>query len=190
MPLDYAHMLDECYALNVDSIRWSDGSASIHFNGSTSQGQTVVCRLPADPINLNVMIDGEAADWEQYEGYRIFVDADGLSAGAHVVLLEWDNLGLAFPGEEGSTGLTIAMPNPCGRTLPVTVDGLRDSGSCRIDLLDMAGRLVVSERTAAGEPGSASAVIAVPPDTPPGVYLVWVRAGELAASRKLVLLSR
>ena len=190
MPLDYAHMLDECYALNVDSIRWSDGSASIYFNGSTSQGQTVVCRLPADPINLDVRIDGEAADWEQYEGYRIFVDADGLPAGSHVVLLEWDNLGVQSPGEGGTDGLSIAMPNPCGRFLSVTVDGLRDSGSCRIDLLDMAGRRIVSERMAAGEPGSAFAVIRVPPDTPPGVYLVWIRAGELAASRKLVLLNR
>lgn len=190
MPVEYAYMLEECYEMSIDSIRWSESTASVYFTGAASRGQTVVCRLPADPIGLQVTIDGEPVDWRQYEGYRIFIDADSLSLGSHVVLLEWEELGVTTPEPEACDQLSILLPSPCDHTVPVTVRGLPERTAFRLGVFDMAGRRVLSESSTATSSSIFSTVLDLPPGTPPGVYLVWVRAGELTASRKLVLLSR
>jgi hypothetical protein len=191
LPLDYAEFMDELYVSTVDSVRSTWTSASMHFTGSTSYGQTVVAKLPESVSDISATVDGQPATWELYDGNRVFVDADGLSGGSHQVTIQWEPVGIeeestSEPGER----IGIFAPNPTGRSIPVSVTGLGGNQLCELSVFDMAGRRLASKSVSRGAPGPLQVDFMLPSNVSTGVYILTARSGDRSACRKLVLIGR
>lgn len=190
MPVHFSDLMEELYQLKVDSLRCTSNSASIHFHGATGSGQTVVCRAPDYACDIDATVDGSPAEFDLYDGNRVFVDVDGLSSGGHVATVVWQNTGVESSVGSESVGLSIRVGCPASGRIPVSLRGLEPESSCRLRLFDMAGRAVAEAGIEADGSGSAFLEMAAGSDLPAGTYVLAVSSAGSTASAKTVLLPR
>ncbi len=186
-PVEYAEFMEESFAIRVDSIRNDENSASIFFTGETSTGQTLVARLPTYVIVENVLIDGVAVFWEDYGDKRIFLNADGLENGSHEAVISWFPLGISQEGSGTGSSLSLSVANPSGRSINVTVGGLRIGEDFQLQLFDMAGRMINSQRST-GTGDETEVLLQTSSGASDGMYFLRVQTGNSTATCKVIII--
>lgn len=93
------------------------------------------------------------------------------------------------PLPAGAAGLQLAVSGPNPTRLPLAVTfTLPERRSARIDLVDVAGRIVVSRDVGEFGPGSHRLTLAESGTLRPGFYLIRLRKGDQEVRRTAVLL--
>lgn len=102
--------------------------------------------------------------------------------------VEVSTLNTDVPGAGAGRLAVAAAPNPVrGGTVRLTLS-LADAGPARIELIDLAGRIVASGRVEAGAPGSREMTLTSERGLPNGLYFARVvQGGNRTAARVIVV---
>ena len=189
-PEEYGNFLEDCFNIRVSSI---DGSASLlglELTGSIPQGLTFCAVLHPDDIVNSVTLDGSPISWELRSGGRLFAVAPETSYGNHTVSISITPLGIEGESNGGNLDglILIQVQNPSmGEQVEVSIQGLQTGSAFDLQMLDIAGRVVVSQQEIfSGSDYSLHSSGHIPS----GVYFVTVNSCGSMASARMVVTNR
>ncbi len=189
-PVEYGEYLEACFNISVNSIRGEGAMLELTMTGSIPVGLTVCAALdPADQV-LSVELDGTAVPWELRSNGRLFAVLPEAGYGDHIVSVAIIPMGTERENYAGSIegSLAVSVQNPCGgEFFSVNVQGIMSDETFDLQVLDLTGRVVASQREIYS--GSVYTVHVSNP-VPPGVYFVTAKAGDTMASVRTVVTSR
>lgn len=187
-PEEYGNFLEDCFNIRVNSIDGSGSILSMELTGSIPQGLTFCASLHPDDVVTSVTLDGTPISWELRSGGRLFAVAPETSYGDHTVSISITPLGIEDENHGGTSdgSVLINVQSPCaGEMLEVNIQGLQTGSAFNLMIIDIAGRVVVSQQEIYS---CSDYTIHSSGYIPSGVYFVTVNSGETMASARTVVI--
>jgi hypothetical protein len=147
--------------------------------------------LVGPPVWRKLALDGVAAPI--YQGHAMVLDATAgriaVTEGGVVYSVDLDSKITGVEESPIRPDLAIARlaPNPSSGAVRVTL-ALPGSGAARIEVLDLAGRMVAARALERPVPGEHRVELGLPASAPPGLYMVCLRQGNRAVTRRLAVI--
>lgn len=188
-PSEYGDFLENCFNINVNTMRDTDGVLQLGVTGSIPEGLTVVAMLAPEDQVLGVTLDGVPIPWDFREGGRLFAIAPETASGNHMFEISFNPLGISDdPGSTGAGDVSINVQSPShGEFLTANVQGISSGAPFDLRVYDITGRVIASQHNILS--GSAYTISSSHP-LPPGVYFVTVTSGKAVASARTVVIER
>lgn len=185
-PEEYGDYLEDCFNIQVTTMRSLGSELELSFSGSVPDGLTFCASLHPDDIVNSVSLDGNPIYWDLRSEGRLFAVSPEVSYGEHQLLIEINPMGVESSSSDASQ-ITVTPENPSlSRQISVSIQGLTFGTVFSLSIYDLAGREVAASNQFYD--GSNYSLYFEEP-IPSGMYIVTVESGDSVVAGKTVVVS-